>query len=95
MAQYERKEREEADFSIGALFWKNVAGSLFEYGTEDETPPGEVQLSEETERKFLLLSWWLNHRGWRQLGQRIRQVTEEGLEKYVISPEIDHPLTVL
>lgn len=32
---------------------------------------------EETERKYLTLSWWLLHVGWKDVGERVRRAVEE------------------
>lgn len=40
-------------------------------------------ISEETERKFLTLSWWILHVGWKDVGERVRRGVEEVFERYV------------
>jgi peroxin-3 len=34
-------------------------------------------LSEEVESKYLTLSWWLLHVGWKDVGERVRRAVEE------------------
>ena len=43
------------------------------YGKEKES----IGVSKETERMFLTMSWWLLHRGWRVVGDRVREAVEE------------------
>lgn len=40
-------------------------------------------VTEEQERKFLTLSWWLLHVGWKDVGERVRRAVEEVFEEYV------------
>lgn len=37
-------------------------------------------ITEETERKFLTLSWWLLYVGWKDVGERVRKSVEEVFE---------------
>lgn len=41
-------------------------------------------ISEETERKFLTLSWWILHVGWKDVGERVRRGVEEVFERFVL-----------
>ncbi|KAI8989028.1 Peroxin-3 [Trametes punicea] len=80
LIQQERDERirEQLEYStsVYSLFWGD--SSLEDYDTdileESET------ISEETERKFLTLSWWLLHVGWKDVGERVRRGVEEVFE---------------
>ncbi|KAF8624723.1 hypothetical protein AX17_007054 [Amanita inopinata Kibby_2008] len=50
---------------------------------QDEVERGEVQadgIREEVGRKFLTLSWWLLHVGWKDVGERVRRAVEEVFE---------------
>lgn len=38
-------------------------------------------VDEETERKYLTLSWWLLHVGWKDVGERVRRAVEEVFEE--------------
>jgi peroxin-3 len=40
-------------------------------------------ISEETERKYLTLSWWILHVGWKDVGERVRRAVEEVFEGHV------------
>lgn len=33
-------------------------------------------MSDETERKYLTLSWWLLNVGWKDVGERVRSAVE-------------------
>jgi len=86
-----RKEQDENEYSIGSLIWDTVSSSFFDSKANDvqqASPPGS-QLTEETERKYLLLSWWLTHRGWRQIGHGTRQVIEEALSSVSLKSKIE------
>ncbi|KAF8336873.1 Peroxin-3 [Cantharellus anzutake] len=77
----EARQAEEvtANFSIGGLFFGDGPGE-----DEDEEEPGRWEggidelesLTEETERKFLTMSWWLLNVGWRDVGERVREAVE-------------------
>ena len=52
------------------------------YGNEDT---GEADLiNEESESKYLTLSWWLLHVGWKDVGERVRRGVEEVFHGYVV-----------
>jgi Peroxin-3 len=75
-----KKEREEPDALAGPLIWETFSSAFFANKHEEpKSPLLGTQLSEETERKFLLTSWWLTHRGWRLIGLTVQQVVEESL----------------
>ena len=38
-------------------------------------------IHEGTERKYLTLSWWLLHVGWKDVGERVRRAVEEVFEE--------------
>jgi len=48
-----------------------------------------MELSEDTERKFLVLSWWLTHVSWRHLGERVRKSVEEILRSIPLKSTLD------
>ena len=41
-------------------------------------------VNEYTEKKFLTLSWWLLHTGWKDVGERVRRSVEEVFDEYVV-----------
>ncbi|KAH9903279.1 Peroxin-3 [Cubamyces lactineus] len=80
LIQQERDERIrdqlEYSTSVYSLFWgdrslEDIDTDILE---ESET------VSEETERKFLTLSWWILHVGWKDVGERVRRGVEEVFE---------------
>ena len=83
MIQQERDERirEQMQYntSVYSLFWGDR--SLDDPET-DEFEESE-NVSEETERKYLTLSWWILHVGWKDVGERVRRGVEEVFEGYV------------
>lgn len=90
VAQMGRMEHEEEDTTIGSLFWETVVGTFFDGNSaKPEATTKSPSLSEETERKYLLLSWWLTHRGWRQVGHAIRQAVEGSLASVSLKSKID------
>lgn len=46
----------------------------------DDDQGGEEEISEEVERKFLTLSWWMLHVGWKDVGERVRKGVEDALD---------------
>ncbi|KAF5339106.1 hypothetical protein D9611_011248 [Ephemerocybe angulata] len=56
-----------------------LSGSSF--GEEDEEGCSvNEEISEETENKYLTMSWWLLHVGWKDVGERVRRGVEEVFE---------------
>ena len=59
-------------FSVSALLlgmWSNE---------DDEDTVQTIDLiDEETERKYLTLSWWICNIGWKDVGERVRRGVEE------------------
>ncbi|KDR77087.1 hypothetical protein GALMADRAFT_139109 [Galerina marginata CBS 339.88] len=54
----------------------NMSSSVKGKGKSKATPwPGPV--SEEAESKYLTMSWWLLHVGWKDVGERVRRGVEE------------------
>lgn len=76
----DEKLREQSLFeaSISSLFFREFPSSpedLERWLNEDVQ---DVELvTEETERKFLVLSWWLLYVGWKDVGERVRKSVEE------------------
>ena len=51
-------------------------------GSEDAGKPDFI--NEESESKYLTLSWWLLHVGWKDVGERVRRGVEEVFDGYVV-----------
>lgn len=49
------------------------------YSKDDIYPIEPV--SENTKQKYLTLSWWLLHVGWKDVGERVRRAVEEVFEE--------------
>ncbi|KAI0752605.1 Peroxin-3 [Daedaleopsis nitida] len=80
MIQQEQDERmrEQLQYStsVYSLFWGDKS---LEDPDTDELEESE-NVSEETERKYLTLSWWILHVGWKDVGERVRRGVEEVFE---------------
>lgn len=68
--------------SIAALFFGSTA-DLIGKNWEDEEEEAlrraeqEIEVTEETERKFLTLGWWLLNVGWKDVAERVRSAVED------------------
>ena len=74
----EEKERERRELAA-------AASSLWFWGSsEPETDYQSMEMDpmdENTEAKFLSLSWWLLHVGWKDVKERVRRSVEDVFEK--------------
>lgn len=65
--------------SLGSLFWGS-SSSIFGLQGLDEGEGGEEEdvdvMTEELERKYLTMSWWLLNVGWRDVASRVREAVE-------------------
>lgn len=41
------------------------------------------EIGEELESKYLTMSWWLLHVGWKDIGERVRRAAEEVFNGFV------------
>jgi len=88
--EMDRKEREESGATVGGFIWETLSGTFLGSKPEEpESPPAGARLSEVTEKKFLLLSWWLTHRGWRQIGHTLEQAFEEKLSSVSLKSKVE------
>lgn len=62
------------------------------YGARKDKDEGRVGVSKETERKYLTFSWWLLHRGWKTIADRVRSAVEEVVGPY---GQVARPLSLL
>lgn len=80
------RERFEAQLSIRNLLFGGGAGlqELMEEGREDDDEEdqieGAVPMSEEVESRFLTMSWWILHVGWKGVAERVRRGVEEAFD---------------
>lgn len=75
--QQERDERMREKLldqvSISSLFWDPP-------DADEDVEEDLETVSRETERKFLTLSWWILHVGWKDVGERVKRGVEEVFE---------------
>ena len=85
-------EQLEAQFTIrNVLFGRHSRlQELMEEGAmgmneeEDVQIEGAVPISEEVESRFLTMSWWILHVGWKGVAERVRRGVEESFDGSVI-----------
>ena len=81
------RERQSFEASVSSLFWGggDLAGVL--EGLEDDERDAlglfGAGRTGGTERKYLTLSWWLLHVGWREIGDRVRTAVEDVFDEFV------------
>lgn len=78
------RERMQFSLSVASLFWGGLP-NLDQLEPDDVHVPDIYAITEMTELKFLTLSWWLLHVGWKDVGERVRRSVEEVFEEYVCS----------
>ena len=62
------------------LMTGNISSIL---GDSDDTVEADA-INEESESKYLTLSWWLLHVGWKDVGERVRRGVEEVFYGFVL-----------
>ena len=69
------QERTELNFSPTSLLFGGIADML----DRDEEPISEEDegINEDMEIKYLTLSWWILHVGWKDISERVRRGVEE------------------
>jgi peroxin-3 len=88
------REQLEAQFSVRNLLFGGGSRleQLMEEGGlgaeadgegEDVQQEGTVPISEDVESRFLTMSWWILHVGWKDVGERVRRGVEEALDGLV------------
>ncbi|KAI0061109.1 hypothetical protein BV25DRAFT_1917083 [Artomyces pyxidatus] len=88
--QLEREEEERSSLisetSIASLFFASprhsfdIESLLFGKGEWEDDSIWREGVDEETERKYLTLSWWILNVGWKDVGERVRRAVEEVFE---------------
>lgn len=74
----EREERAKEGLGLGEMLF--FGGQMTQFENEDEEWVGKAawdEVDEDVERKYLTVSWWLLHIGWRELAERVRVAVEE------------------
>ena len=69
--------------SLAASLGMNGPSPVMEDDEEGEEHWSGEDVDEDVERKYLTLSWWLLHIGWRDIAVRVRPAVEEVLQGYV------------
>lgn len=81
--QQERDERLREGLSVYSLLWGAIGGNnifdLEDLG-EGSGEGDEQEISEQVEVKYLTLSWWILHVGWKDIAERVRRGVEEVFE---------------
>jgi peroxin-3 len=62
------------------LMTGNISSIL---GDSDDTVEADA-INEESQSKYLTLSWWLLHVGWKDVGERVRRGVEEVFYGFVL-----------
>jgi peroxin-3 len=93
--QLERDEdarsRRQYELSLSSVLFPSLVDSahsrdieaLFDQQTGLEEGIWREGVDAETERKYLMLSWWILNVGWKDVGERVRRGVEEVFEGYV------------
>ena len=81
----EREERAKEGLGLGEMLFFGGQMTQFENGDEEWVGKEDWdEVDEDAERKYLTVSWWLLHIGWRELAERIRVAVEEVFDGYVL-----------
>ena len=73
----EREEREKEGLGLGEMLF--FGGQTVQLENDEEERVGKEEweeVDEDIERKYLTVSWWLLHIGWRELAERVRVAVE-------------------
>ena len=97
----EREERLkaqiEAEFSLKNILFgsdrleKLLSGDMTDLLGANEDEEADVRgiefqpINEDVESRFLTLSWWMLHVGWKDIGERVRRGVEEVFDGLVTS----------
>ena len=81
------RERQSFEASVSSLFWgggdlEGILEGLENDNSRDMGLFGDGRTG-RTERKYLTLSWWLTHVGWKEIGDRVRRAVEDVFEGFV------------
>lgn len=72
----EQQNAHSSSSKLGALFFPELDAGLEGEGDGEDGEDGEGEVTDETERKFLTLSWWLLNVGWKDVADRVRAAVE-------------------
>lgn len=86
--QQEKDERLREKLSYGAsvssLFWGGI-GSLLDLQDMGDDGQDVLDITEDVENKYLTLSYWILHVGWKNVAERVQRGVEEVFDGYVFS----------
>jgi peroxin-3 len=78
-------EEQERDTPNGTHPAHGISASLRQWLSDDSHVPSRSDstpsLESESEMKYLTMSWWLLHVGWKDVGERVRRAVEEVLDE--------------
>ncbi|KAF8649441.1 hypothetical protein AX16_005806 [Volvariella volvacea WC 439] len=76
------KERIQSQLTMSNLLFGGFVGGFEDMlsGAEDDIGVVEETVTEDVENKFLTMSWWLLHVGWKDVKERVRRGVEEVFE---------------
>jgi peroxin-3 len=85
------RERLQSELSVsnillggGKGFESLMAGDMSNIVDSREDAEEADFINEESESKYLTLSWWLLHVGWKDVGERVRKGVEEVFYGYAV-----------
>lgn len=80
--EQERDERLRERLEYGASVWGGIGNllDLENLAGVDGGDEEEEEISEQIEIKYLTLSWWILHVGWKDIAERVRRGVEEVFE---------------
>jgi peroxin-3 len=85
MAQEEQmRETLEGQLSMSNLLFGG-AFSVQDLLSETLNPKDDDVVSDFVEARFLTMSWWILHVGWKDIAERVRKGVEEVFEGYVFN----------
>jgi peroxin-3 len=87
--ELEERQREQPGFSgpLPALLRKWLTDEPHIIDLTYASSPTEM--GPESEMKYLTMSWWLLHVGWKDVGERVRRAVEEVFDEYVLRLGLD------
>jgi len=74
------RERFEFSASVSSIFWGGVGNLLDPENLAGDDEEVDEEISEQIEIKYLTLSWWILHVGWKDVADRVRRGVEEVFE---------------
>jgi peroxin-3 len=87
--EYDQRSREafESKLSLSSLLFSGgldieslISKEMSGYLDPDEPEDLTFEIPEEESSKYLTLSWWMLHVGWKDVAERVRRAVEETLD---------------